>query len=214
MNITKIRSQLLLLALVAGSHALVAQNLLVNGSFENPSVPLPPFVVFLDPGSTFMPGWSVIGSGDVHLYATTAAQDGRQTLDLSGGTGTTAHGNAGIAQTFATVPGQSYELSFYHGSLAQTVSGPVFSVTINGQTYNFGETAGSVANPDWKRATIPFTASSVFSSLSFNNTTGFDSNDNVLDNISVTSVPEPAEWALLVGSCFVGITLSLHSRRR
>lgn len=190
------------------------QSLIFNGDFEQPVVSC---CAFFDPGSTGIPGWIVTGTGDVGVDDASwggPAQHGLQYLDLSGGTGTTGRGNAGVSQTFATAVGQSYSLTFYRGSAWQVSPGFVFEVSIAGQTYQFGETPGQQgADLAWTQETIPFTASEVTTTLAFSNITGWDSNNNFIDNVSVTAVPEPEHYAACMAAALVGFGLWRRTKR-
>src|SRR5208282_2609474 len=51
--------------------------------------------------------------------------------------------------------------------------------------YTFGETSGGSGNFDWRQVVLPFTAASNLTTLSFSDLTGFDANDNFVDNVQV-----------------------------
>ena len=94
--------------------------LVANGSFETPVVPVGSFSNFLT-GSTAITGWTVFGpavsvvSGSFTSGALSfPAQDGVQWLDL---TGPTSGPSEGVNQTVTTTAGQTYNLSFYVGNI-------------------------------------------------------------------------------------------------
>lgn len=95
-------------AAAAETAAAPAGNLIVNGSFENPSIWQSNSLVEYNGGSTAMPGWTV-GGNSVDLTAASywTAEDGNQSLDLAG----SASGS--VAQTVTTTPGKDYTLSWY-----------------------------------------------------------------------------------------------------
>jgi hypothetical protein len=102
-----------------------AANLLVNGSFESPSVTVGGGQIF-SVGSPGLQGWSVMShSGSaVEVFNATVycftvsgvkfpAQDGNQWLDL---TGSTSNDLEGVSQTVPTVAGTTYTLTFWVGN--------------------------------------------------------------------------------------------------
>jgi hypothetical protein len=110
----------LILTLFAGTPLVAANNLIRNGSFENPVVPLGSYELFTL-GQTF-PGWAVVGaSGNVAIVSgsftqngyTFPAQSGVQGLDLTG----TSNTATGVQQIVPTTSGQTYTLSFYVGNV-------------------------------------------------------------------------------------------------
>ncbi len=95
-------------------------NLIVNGSFETPTVPNGSFTNFPG-GSTAITGWTVVGvdsavtdSDFMQSGITFQAQDGEQWIDLAGVTSNNP--NSGVTQDISTSLGGLYELSFYVGS--------------------------------------------------------------------------------------------------
>ena len=99
---------------------VLAANLIVNGSFENPIVPSGSFINYLG-GSTAITGWTVVGvdssivSGTfVQSGITFQAQDGNQWIDLAGVTSNSM--TSGVTQNISTTIDQSYDVTFYVGS--------------------------------------------------------------------------------------------------
>jgi hypothetical protein len=97
-------------------------NLITNGSFEAPVVPVGGFTDFTS-GSTGITGWTVVGAaGGVSVASGTVAEgcclfpaeDGAQWLDLTGD-GTNAV--EGGQKTFATTLGTNYTLTFWFGNV-------------------------------------------------------------------------------------------------
>ena len=110
-----------------------------NGSFESGGV-VPCNTFNIPAGSTLITGWTVsVGNIDWLGAPVPAcgwqASNGIASLDL---VGSAAGGIGGISQTFDTVPGQTYVLSF---DLAGNFGAPPvikpLAVTINGVTTNF-----------------------------------------------------------------------------
>jgi uncharacterized protein (TIGR03437 family) len=182
-----------LVAALALITALPAQNLLVNGSFEQG--PNPGSYTNLAQGSTAITGW-VVTEGDIdYVGSLWVAADGSRSIDLEGSSGACVlytNCPGGIAQTFATVPGQQYTMTF---DLAGNVFGPpvvkniVFSAAGQSQNYTFDTTGFSVGNMGWAEVTWNFTANDTSTTLEF------DSSDTpptgwgpVIDNVSVVAL--------------------------
>jgi len=107
------------LSMVAG---VARGNLITNGSFETPVVPVGGFTNYLS-GSTLITGWTVVGpeasivnGSYVSLGELFPAKDGVQWLDL---TGDLSKAVEGVQQTVTTTPGTSYTLSFWVGNVFQ-----------------------------------------------------------------------------------------------
>ncbi|MCB1134398.1 MAG: cadherin-like domain-containing protein, partial [Verrucomicrobiae bacterium] len=119
--------------------------LLVNGSFEN--------------GET---GWSMSGSYLVYQDdGTYTATEGSGLLVLNGGQGAP---NALVSQTFSTVPGQSYTLSYDLGVVSFNNTEQRLGVQIDGATRLFAEAQSIFGNSSGQSRWIPkshsFTADS------------------------------------------------------
>lgn len=187
-----------------------AANLIVDGSFEDPTVTAGSFTLF-STGQTFGAGapWTVVGvgGGNVGIVSTTfvqngisfLAENGNQWIDLTGITQSPAEG---VQQTIATTIGQQYSLSFYVGNVNNV--GGIFGTTstvdvdINGSQILAAENSCTTCTSTltWQLFTTTFTASSASTVLAFLN--GDPSNDtsNGLDNITVNATPLPAALPL------------------
>lgn len=164
--------------------ALNGSNLVQNGSFEMPSIGTTSYVLY-GIGATNIPGWTIGGRAGANVALTSytwagPAEDGSQFLDPTGSTG-----GATISQTLATVPGTAYNLIFYHGTYAHQGRQQALGVTIGTNYYTYGETSGGGGNFDWQQVIVPFTAVSNQTALMFSELTGFDANDNSIDNVQV-----------------------------
>jgi len=191
---------------IAGANVFAAidpasfTNLVQNGDFETPSIGTQPYAT--DPiNSTAITGWTVFGPfGDnVALIGPNYGTPGESGVQFFDPTGTT--GGAGITQTLATVSNQSYVLSFYQGTenqhgLGTAAGANALGVTIGTNFLFFPETAGNHANPDWTERRIAFTANSDFTTVSFQDDTGFDANNSYLDNVVVG----PPDYGVMLGA--------------
>ena len=154
------RAIALTLGVVVASTASAQDNLVVNGSFENPAINRN--FVFYPQGSTGITGWTVTAptsSRGVDIVNSTGYNNpnwafaGLQSVDLAG-----SPGRGGIQQSLPTVTGQSYTLSFalstngfpstpvtasvsilWGGTLVDTLTSPAFGTW---QTYTYNVVGG------------------------------------------------------------------------
>lgn len=176
-------------ALAPMSHAA---DLITNGGFED-SVFAGTFTTYGTGGG--LSGWT-IESGTVDLinsYWQPAL--GHYSLDLNGNSA------AVISQSFATVVGQTYNVSF---SMAGNTDGggAVKAITVGAggdHAFSFDASGKSHGDMGWVTKSFSFVADSSTSTLRF---TGSPSNTYygaALDNVSVTAaVPEPETYAMLI----------------
>jgi choice-of-anchor C domain-containing protein len=158
-------------------------NLLKNGSFEFGPDPGPSGFLPLTPGSTAISGWEVIRGGIDYVGTDWVASDGDRSLDLNG-----TPGVGGVAQTLATIPGQSYHVSFdmagHPSGLLQTMR-----VSAAGQSQDFYFQSGTDPNQlGWQTLTWEFTAAETATTLEFFSLqTGYEFGGPALDDVVVTS---------------------------
>lgn len=241
------RKQLFVLALgmlgaVGGAHA----NLIINGSFESDPTKVIADGVYKDygswirlkPGTTYLTGWTVGAFGtstgplgvDWHYGTPTeglprAAQDGTRMIDLNiDGSGGQGPGQGTISQTFATVMGASYTLSFYLAAPRSTQQGGTLDprtviVDITGvPTQTFIAAASDPANQTWEAETFSFTAQQAFTTLAFSPLANTGTNGfwgAFLDNVSVVEtnkVSAPTTMSLL-GLALLGLGCVRRGRR-
>lgn len=218
------RTALFALAAAAALPSHAQANLLVNGSFEDPTGYVdngPNFgdqVMNLNAGATTMAGWTVF-NGDVSWAAGNGygltAMYGTHMIDLTGYEMTPF---GGVRQTFTTAAGQAYHLSFamgYGGDLG-VYSGPNTArarlldgaTVIVSQDFTSGRFQGRPTH--WDTMGLDFVATSSSTTLEFQGVSPAWSQFIGIDNVSVTAVPEPAHATLLLG----GLGLLAALRRR
>jgi len=198
-------------ALVLAPAPAFAAELIVNGSFENPTVS-PPCCNTVPPDS--LPGWTATPNVNVVLgtFSSTngnLAFDGNQYLDLVGQGGT-----GSISQTFATNAGSRYNLSFVysHNLFNPAVTSASASLSVGNLLDTISHSTGSNANLDWTNYFATFTATGSSTTLNFTNLTGGLNEGVLLDAVSIQAVPEPATWAIMILG-FGAIGLQIRRRR-
>lgn len=231
----KILASVAVLAMaMAGSASAAA---LVNGGFEQPGTSN---VVYLNAGSTFLPGWTVVDSlpgGDTEIaYTNTAAfggfgvvaSEGAHFLEL---TGVVGRGKGVKSDAIETVAGTTYRVGFDVGAFFVRGQGSYGDVTIDLRVDDvlagsFTNTLGlTSAGSDWQRFTYDFVATGTATRLTFLASTALSSSylGAGLDNIAFEAlpaesggtvipgaVPEPGAWALMI----LGFGLAGGSLRR
>ncbi len=188
-------------ALVAATLTLAAQSAqaaaFTNGSFEIGPAPN----TTLDIGSTAISGWTVFGHDVDYLGSPVwQAANGLRSLDLNGGS------IGGIAQTFDTVVGNTYQVLFdlagnpQGGLTVKTlgvlaVSGTpqdLLNPALVPQNFTFDATGKTATNMGWQTQTYQFTATTASTTLGFFSSAG-GSYGPALDNVRVTtSSPSPS----------------------
>ena len=192
--------------------------IIVNGSFEDPVVPVGTFQNFIA-GSTAITGWTVVGV-DSSVVNTTFfqngitfnSQNGSQFLDLAGITSNSK--SSGVTQTISTLVGANYLVSFYVGSA--TDNSFHFPSTVDltidgGPRIGYTNPNAPTTSVDWKLFTVPFTAQNTTTILTFQNGSASSNYLGALDNVSVTvsgaaAVPEPSSLVILAsGAGWLGL---------
>ncbi|MFZ5448475.1 MAG: DUF642 domain-containing protein [Thermodesulfobacteriota bacterium] len=202
--------------MASGFYGQPAQaNLLVNGSFEDPTGFEPVDngqnnFMSLPEGSTTLTGWQVIDAEIAWLganYGLTAFH-GDYWLDLTGFHDSLPFG--GVQQTINTVFGQSYVLEFDLGNLIAYGPSAAITVSAGSTSQDFFNTS---ITDSWKHFAMPFTAGpgSTLISLMGIEVAGQNCRYIALDNVTVTVVPLPPT-ALLLGASL--LRLARYARRR
>ena len=182
--------------IVSGGAASATTNLIKNGSFEIPVVPVGSFESFAM-GQAFA-GWRVVGAaGQVSIVSgqfqsggiTFHAKAGAQWMDLTGDVSNTA---TGVAQTVATTSGTSYHLTFWVGNVYDP--GGIFGVRSRVKVYVNGALKLTATNPmrpanhtqAWKEFTLTIKATSNHTKISFINGDPPTDNSNGLDAVHLS----------------------------
>lgn len=187
----------------------------VNGSFESGvAIPGTGVLPLATGDTTSVTGWTVLSSGVDYVSSDKwNAAAGRRSIELSGGN------LGGVSQRIGgfTV-GEQYRVRF---SLSANPFGPDrnYRTTVSAtggtaQTFNYGATAlNTPTNMLYRTYEYLFTASNAFQNIQFRSldirNTEFGP---VLDKVSVSLVPEPASWLMLIAG--FGMTGFAMRRRK
>ncbi len=176
-------------ALAAARPAQAQPNLVVNGTFEA-----------IGTGSLPASWFNANPTGGA-VGLTSAAHAGSFGVFFNSFGGTsfdTPAGYSALGQSLATLPGQSYTLSFWARNNSQATTENRMQVQFGGVTV-FDQ---MLTNTEYQRFTITGAAAAAATDLVFRS---YSQGVNVLDDVAVTAaatapvstVPEPGMWALL-----------------
>jgi len=168
-------------------------SLLINGSFEQPAAPLGSYTTYAN-GETFS-GWTVMGATGnvapvnasfVSGFAFTA-EDGQQSLDITGTTDGTA---TGVQQAVTTTAGHTYCLSFWVGNVYNP--GGTYGVDSTINVLVDGKMVAVATNEDqadtelsWEPFTATVVAAGASTTIAFINGDPPGDASNFLDNVSL-----------------------------
>ena len=173
-----------------------ADNLIVNGSFEIGDFNRPGFVrVF--PGEQLIQGWEVGGSGvDWHLSTTDIeknpnfkdphfgpAKDGSLVVDLN----LDGDATGWIQQSFDTVPGLTYNVSFFVAATHWFTDPRPLVVTVNGTERDIYVMGADENNLRWERIAFKFLAKSSRSTIKFSSPDANGFWGPIVDDVQVYS---------------------------
>ena len=189
---------------ISGLFTKANTNLIVNGSFE--VGPDPGAMITLLGGSTDINGWEVTRGGIDYKGTFWVASDGNRSLDLDD-----SPGFGGIKQTFATMMGKDYLVTFdMAGNPYRDFNDPPIKhmrVEAAGDStdFSFDTTSHDYNNMGWVTHSWQFTADSNSTTIEFYSLDSYEGEGEydgysgycgpTLDNVSI--VPEPATIALL-----------------
>jgi len=196
----------LALGIVLACGASARANLIVNGSFEDGHFDSHGAgSIFYNPvpegNSTKVTGWTALENGFKWCkegdFGPTAFGSMMVSLTYGDTTG-------GISQTFDTVAGQQYQLSFILGApslLSDMQITRLLNVSVAGGTYQFTKAPSGTWPMTWDMETLVFTAVSTTTTLDFLGGTSISAG-SVIDNVVVEPimpVPEPATYLAGLG---------------
>lgn len=195
-----------LAALVSAGSASAAE-LITNGHFAGPTSN--GSFVTVSAGALDIPGWDVLEGNVDWIQGYWAGSDGDgYSIDLNGTTQGT------IGQTINTLVGKLYTLTFDIAANPDYSGVRVAIVGANGETIGTESFALNQGQPVvWSGRTLTFVADSTSTLITFSS--GNPENccyGAAIDNVSVTGVPEPATWALMIAG-FGGAGAMLRRRR-
>ncbi len=161
----------------------------------------------LPAGNNCITGWTIGGAGIDYIHNYWQAEDGTHSLDLN------ALNPGSVAQTFATVAGQGYLVSF---ALAGNPDGApalkTISVDVGGPAtlYSFNVTGHTTTSMGWITQTFAFVASSASTTLTFSSPIQ-GAFGPALDNVTIAdaAIPEPSSAGLLLAGGLLILSASL-----
>lgn len=183
---------------------------IINGDFETGPFGVTPSGFTVSPGSEIV---AVQGSDYIPCCGVTGT-----TAELANHFAAFGGGNlpnsSTLSQTFATVEGGRYKVSFDFGVLgggAQTIFANAYADGGNSLLGSFSATrsANNNLSTTFGRYSFDFIGATSSTRLTFNTDPVTDSVDGILDNVSV-AVPEPASWAMMI----MGFAMVGAARRR
>ncbi len=202
---------ILLLTIFLPVSSALAMSIL-NGSFEEGTISdTDPRFETLFAGSGNITSWEIIGDSVDYIDSLLwMASDGNRSLDLAG----IAAG--GVQQTFATVDGQMYEVTFDMAGNPFPFGEAgikVLNVSAGDSNLNFSfDTSGSSFEfMNWDARMFTFTANSTSTTLTFTQVSPLTAFGAALDNVDVHLVPEPST-GLLLGAALAGLAVYRRCR--
>ena len=187
-------------------------DLITNGSFEDSNKNFVGDANSVDEllsGSSVIPGWTTINGVPTAWIKNgnpygISASNGMFFLDLTGYSNRGTYG--GVSQSFATVPGTNYIVTFDigYGGASGFFSGPV-SITASAAGFSgvFTSAAGDPNPAVWDSETFTFKAGSTSTDLRFIGKSTAGGEYIGLDNVNVVTgppspVPEPGTYGLVL----------------
>jgi hypothetical protein len=195
-----------LLSLTAPASA----NLVTNGDFE----------------TNGLSGWTIgpvngnvaalTGANYQPCCGTTGTQAELDNHFASFGSGNQSIAGVTISQTFTTVAGQTYNFSFSYGALGGGSEDLQFEIISGRLTTLLTASANDDLNNVFHTMSGTFVAASSttikFGDLGGIANTQADNVDFIIDNVSITAVPEPSTWAMMILG-FIGLGFTAYRRK-
>ena len=218
-----------LVALLGAPLTSRAQNLVANGDFDNIGGVWTDntgygFDDFQSSGSTAIPDWTNVPGYTEEMWVTSPSSVGISPspgngsmywVDLTGYQNYKPYG--GLEQVIATTPGEIYECSFDVGSSTTYNSGAFDPAALTASATGTSQLASQLftlsptSTSTWATETFQFTADSSSTTIEFLADSSYSSANVGLDNVRVSSVPEPSDFAPLIGAL---LALAVFQQRR
>ena len=155
-----------------------------NGGFESAVLPAVPFATY-SVGNPSLAPWTIPSGSVDHIRTYWSPSEGLQSLDMTG------YSAGEIMQTFDTIPGAEYMISF---DLSGNPAGYPFMKELRvratgnpAEDYSYDVTGNTLLNMNWEKEHYTFVAPDVTTSLLFTSLiTGFYG--PALDNVMIESV--------------------------
>lgn len=162
-------------------------------------------------GTSFDGSWVIRGNVDLveSLPTGWTPQSTPFSLDLVGNI------SGAISQTFGTIAGHTYNLSFYFSNNSYGSPQPAeANLTVGSLSDTIFHGGATPSVMDWTLYSGTFTALANSTTLTFteNDTTPCCNGGIALDSVSVTAIPEPATWAMMVLG-FMGVGFMAYRRK-
>ncbi len=198
-----LRTAVAVAAALAASASFGA-NLIQVGGFETPGIGDVWYQTFTSPFDSWTPSNVDIVSS-LGAPGNAPAYQGVQYLDLVGtGLDGTELSTGTISQTFGTVAGETYTLTFAYANNPWSTSTASASFSVDGLAGDVTHDTSTTTDLNWLVYTDTFVATSSTATLTFSETVGGNNGGVLLDAISVTGVPEPSTWAMMLAA-FAGL---------
>ena len=166
--------------------------LIANGSFE--AMVIPHGYQVMHVGSTLIEPWEISRENVDLVGSYWQAADGTQSLDLNGSGGIGA-----VAQTFSTIVGQLYRVTFAMAANPDGCSIYTMAVAAAGSQAEFSaDVCGTVTSMGWEDKSWDFIATAETTTLEFLSLSGSGESGPALDDVAVTPVPEPSVASLIM----------------
>ena len=179
-----------------------------NGSFEVGTGPGAAFITLGNGDNTSITGWTVIRGDIDYIGGYWQASNGVRSLDLIGDQFV-----GGVQQTFDTIPGATYLVSFdMAGNPAggPTIRPLVVTVAGNTQSFTFDITGATLSNMNWTPHQFTFVATGTTETIQFvSDLTGDPTAccyGAALDNVQVVALPDLTVTKTHSGNFFQGQT--------